>query len=219
MPSIRRRPAQARSAATVAAILSAARELLHNGEAISARTIAERAGIAAPTMYRYFADTDAVVDALVLEHADIAEAMVERVLEADAGDDITTAFRRVLDGYLQLYSDRPVLIVAWRSKEMAERQRLIEQQSDRGLARRLATHLVEGGAIDRNERRAFTDSVVTHWQMAGVAIGAVLQAPDRRARATAEADARAFVDYAATRCDPSNRTTATPAVAPDLGHC
>lgn len=202
---MRRHPAQARSATTVAAILDAARALLHDDDELSARSIAERAGIAAPTVYRYFADIDAVVDALVVEHARAAEAMVEQVLAGDPGDDVTTTFRRVLDGYVRFYAERADLTVAWRSAEMAERQREIEQQSDRGLAHQLAAHLVAGGAVAHGDRRAFIRRVETHWAMAGVALGAVLRATDRRTRAAAEADVRAFVDYAASRCaDPTS---------------
>ena len=208
-PVIRRRPTQARSTATVAAILDAARALLRGDEELSARSIARGAGIAAPTVYRYFADTDAVLDALVVEHARTAEAMVERILDADAGDDVTTAFRRVLDGYLQLYTERPELTLAWRSAQMAERQRLIEERSDRGLAHRLAVHLVEGGAITPKDLGVFVTRVETHWQMAGVAIAAVLRAPDRRTRSVAEDDVRAVVDFAATRCAPHPATTTT----------
>jgi AcrR family transcriptional regulator len=200
LESTRRRPAQARSTATVAAVLDAARGLLHDGDELSARTIAARAGIAAPTVYRYFADIDAVVDALVLDHATAAEAMVERVLAADAGDDVATTFARVLDGYLELYRAQPELTVVWRSPEMADRQRRIEERSDRGLAHRLAVHLVDGGAIDAKHRRTFVARVATYWQMAGVALAAVLHAPGRRAQRVAEDDARAFVEHAATRC-------------------
>ena len=63
----RRRPVQARSTATVQAVLDAARAVLNAGDELTARSIAERAGIAAPTVYRYFADVKAVVDALVGE--------------------------------------------------------------------------------------------------------------------------------------------------------
>jgi AcrR family transcriptional regulator len=196
----RRRPAQARSTATVAAVLDAARGLLHDGGELSARSIAARAGIAAPTVYRYFTDTDAVIDALVIDHARAAETMVDGVLAADPGDDIAATFRRVLDGYLELYRTRPELTVVWRSPEMAERQRLIEERSDRGLARRLATHLIAGGAIVTTDPRTFECRVATYWQMAGSALATVLTAPRARDRRIAEDDVHAFVEHAAVRC-------------------
>lgn len=198
----RRRPAQARSTATVAAVLDAARGLLHDGEELSARSIAARAGIAAPTVYRYFTDTDAVIDALVIDHSRAAEAMVDGVLATDPGDDVAVTFRRVLDGYLELYRTRPELTLVWRSSEMAERQRSIEERSDRGLAHRLAAHLVVGGAIAPKDRRSVEARVAMYWQMAGVALAAVLQADGPRARRAAEDDAHAFVEHAATRCSP-----------------
>jgi AcrR family transcriptional regulator len=189
---------QARSEATVAAILTAARSVLHEGGEFTARTVAARAGIAPASMYRYFTDTDDVIDALLVEHATAAEAMVGEVLGGDSGADTAAAMRAVLDGYLALYRARPQLTVVWASATMADRQRVIEEVSDRSLAAQLAAHLVRGGAL-RSTNRMLAQRLATLWQMAGVALGAVLAAPNSAARRLAEEDLRAFVDYAAAR--------------------
>lgn len=196
----RRRPVQARSTATVQAVLDAARAVLNAGGELTARSIAERAGIAAPTVYRYFADVKAVVDALVGEHAAAAEAMVAEVLAADDGADVGVAFSRVLDGYLRLYQARPEFTVMWSSTELAERQRAVEEQSDHALAGRLAAHLVAGGAVPRPQRDRFARRVALHWRMAGVALGAALRASRPAERREADRDLHDFVAYAADQC-------------------
>ena len=58
--SRRRQPVQARSRETVERILAAAAVLIEDGgvEAVTTRAIAERAGVTAPSLYRFFADRE-----------------------------------------------------------------------------------------------------------------------------------------------------------------
>ena len=66
----RRRPVQARSRETVDRILAAAAVLIEDGgvEAVTTRAIAERARVTAPSLYRFFADREQVLDALIEQH-------------------------------------------------------------------------------------------------------------------------------------------------------
>ena len=80
----RRQPVQARSRETVGRILDAAALLLEEGgvEAVTTRAIAERAGITAPSLYRFFADREQVLDALIEQHL---ERLSDYLAEAEAG--------------------------------------------------------------------------------------------------------------------------------------
>jgi AcrR family transcriptional regulator len=72
-------------------ILDAARELLAEGEPMTLRSVARRAGVAAPSIYRHFPDVDAIMAAL----ADDAFAALTDVLErARAGG--STADERLI---------------------------------------------------------------------------------------------------------------------------
>jgi AcrR family transcriptional regulator len=66
----RRQPVQARSRETVERILGAAAVLIEEGgvDAVTTRAIAGRAGITAPSLYRFFADREQVLDALIEQH-------------------------------------------------------------------------------------------------------------------------------------------------------
>jgi AcrR family transcriptional regulator len=165
------------------------------GEEPTARTIAASAGIAPATVYRYFPDVDSVLDALVHEHAAVAEATVAAALSTDTSTDARSVFRLVIETYLSLYRRRSEFTVEWRSAVMAERQRLVEERSDRGLAHRLCAHLVARGLVLRHTAE-LESRIETHWHMAGVAIGALLRAGPKQ-RAAAERDLWAFVDHAA----------------------
>ena len=80
----RRQPVQARSRETVGRILDAAALLLEEGgvEAVTTRSIAERAGITAPSLYRFFADREQILDALIEQHL---ERLRDYLAEAEAG--------------------------------------------------------------------------------------------------------------------------------------
>jgi AcrR family transcriptional regulator len=79
----RREPTQQRSRRTVRQILDAAEQIVgtQGVDAATTRAIAERAGVAIPSLYRFFADRDEILDALVEhmtadldQHARAAEA-------------------------------------------------------------------------------------------------------------------------------------------------
>lgn len=60
-----REPVQERSRRTVRQILRAAKEIIGQSgiEAVPSRAVAERACVAAPSLYRFFADREQILDA------------------------------------------------------------------------------------------------------------------------------------------------------------
>ena len=81
----RRIPRQARAAVSVDAILTAALQLLEAGgvEQLTTNHVAERAGVSIGTLYQYFADKQAILNALAQRSAaavrdEIAQMLIER---------------------------------------------------------------------------------------------------------------------------------------------
>jgi AcrR family transcriptional regulator len=89
-------------------ILAAAGDLLTDasaGQAVTLRAIARRAGIAAPSIYRHFADRDAVLAALVEEaFGDLAAAAQAA---ARAAPDAVAAVRAVCSAYVTFAVEHP----------------------------------------------------------------------------------------------------------------
>jgi AcrR family transcriptional regulator len=195
----RRAPSQERSAKRVASILAAARSLLQENPAseVSIRGVAERAGTSPASIYRYFDDIDEVLDALVVEHATVAEQAVAEALAASRHRSVAGVFDLVVRTYLDLYHRRPELTVAWRSSALADRQRSIEEASDEGLARALGAHLVDRGLI-RELTAEVEARLVADWTVAGVSLGLLLSAAPER-RADREADLLGLVRWLARR--------------------
>lgn len=202
----RRRPRQQRSTATVDAIVSAARALLQEHDdatCLTVRTVAERADLSPAAVYRYFENLDQVIDAVLAQHAALAEHTIAATLATSAQRTAVGLFREVVQSYLTLYTDRPELTVEFRSPALALRHRDLEMASDRRSAAALGGRLVELGIFDRLDATTI-DRIAAHWNSVGSMIGAVLRSSAAN-REALEADLDAMVAHTAERLTPHGR--------------
>ena len=111
----RRQPVQVRSRETVERILEAAVVLIEEGgvEAVTTRAIAERAGITAPSIYRFFADREQVLDALIELHL---ERLSEFLAEREAAwtlSSLSELVERELGSYVTYFRSYPNAARLW----------------------------------------------------------------------------------------------------------
>jgi AcrR family transcriptional regulator len=108
----RKQPQQARSKATVTAVLDATIRILdrEGPDAATTTRVAEVAGISIGTLYQYFSHRDAILDALQDREFERAMELMERVLGA-AGTvgPARDVAREVIRGLLALYAEAPAL--------------------------------------------------------------------------------------------------------------
>ena len=109
----RKTPLQARSMATVDAILSAAAQVLKRKGYAAATTdrIAERAGVSVGSLYQYFPNKDAILVALAERHIDegftlVRELLVEALQEAPPAE---LLLRRFVVAMVALHESEPGL--------------------------------------------------------------------------------------------------------------
>lgn len=109
--SPRNQPQQSRSRATVALILDAAIRIFERegSDAASTSRIAEVAGVSVGTLYQYFQNRDAILDALQDREFERATAMMQRVLSASQAATDREVARSVVEGLLGLYRAAPEL--------------------------------------------------------------------------------------------------------------
>ena len=196
----RRQPHQRRSAATVDAIVVAARALLQEHDdatCLTVRTVAERADLSPAAVYRYFENLDQVIDAVLAQHAALAEHTIAATLAAQAQRTPVGLFREVVQSYLTLYTERPDLTVEFRSPTLARRHRELETASDRRLATILGSRLHDLGLLDGLDTTTL-DRLTAHWNAVGSMIGEVLRSSDAT-RPALRVDLDALVVHAAAR--------------------
>jgi AcrR family transcriptional regulator len=109
--SPRNRPQQSRSRVTVGSILDAAIRIFEQQgtEAATTSRIAEVAGVSVGTLYQYFQNRDAILDALQDREFERATAMMQRVLSGGALASDREVARSVVEGLLGLYRAAPAL--------------------------------------------------------------------------------------------------------------
>lgn len=139
---LKRRPAQARSAHRVEAILDAAAQLLRDAEPgdIAVRDLAAAAGVPTGTLYQFFADKDAVLQALALRFLAAMPGVLEAALaEDDGGWERTVEF--VVDGYAAMIREHPAIRRLWLSGALDAATRRRERETDGEIAMQLGRRL------------------------------------------------------------------------------
>jgi AcrR family transcriptional regulator len=146
----RREPVQVRSRESVGRILEAAAELIEAEglDTVTTRAIAERAGVSAPSLYRFFADRDEIFDRLLStqlaeldRHAEATEATWEI---ASVRDFVS----RELELHLAYYEKHPSFVRLWFGGRISPTVVAEVHGRNRTLARRARATLVAAGLVD-----------------------------------------------------------------------
>ncbi len=140
----RREPVQDRSRLTVTRILDAAAALIDEAgvEAAGTRAIADRAGVAYPSLYRFFADREEILDRLLERHVADLDA---RVLAAESAWQITSPedlINRELDLHIAYYEEHPSSARLWLSGRSSTTVVHHVRERNRVLAERMRTALI-----------------------------------------------------------------------------
>ncbi|WP_445169463.1 TetR/AcrR family transcriptional regulator [Mycolicibacterium sp. Dal123E01] len=111
----RRAPVQARSRQTVARILDAAAAIADEQgvDAVTTRAIADRAGVAYPSLYRFFADRDAILDELMERHCAEIDARCVAAEQTWEIASIAELLNNELDLHVDYYRKHPGAAGLW----------------------------------------------------------------------------------------------------------
>jgi AcrR family transcriptional regulator len=110
----RKSPVQARSTASVDAILDATIQVLLRAgrEALTTTRVAARAGVSVGTLYQYFPNKNALLQATLRRHLDEVTDAVETVCRQQKGQRLGTMACALVDGFLAAKMKDPKTSVA-----------------------------------------------------------------------------------------------------------
>jgi AcrR family transcriptional regulator len=133
--ALKRRPTQERSARRIEALLDAAAELLrdHEPDAITVRDLAAKAGVPTGTLYQFFENKDAVLQALAVRFLAAMPGVMDDVLASRRGA-WTDTIDGVVDGYAAMIREHPAIRRLWLSGTLDAATRRIERETDATLA-------------------------------------------------------------------------------------
>jgi AcrR family transcriptional regulator len=111
----RRQPVQERSRRTVRQILDAAEQIVGEAgvDAATTRAVAERAGVAAPSLYRFFADREEILDAVLEQMSKDLDEHVQAVEAAWEPGTIEDLICLELDTYSGYYDAHRTVAALW----------------------------------------------------------------------------------------------------------
>ena len=154
----RRQPVQARSRETVARILAATSELIEAGgvEAATTRAITARAGVSAPSLYRFFADRDEIFDSLLRTHIADLEAHTKAMEKTWAVTSIRGYISQELALHVSYYESHPSLARLWFAGRISPPVMAEVHRRNQTLARRARATLLQLGLVHESvEEDAF----------------------------------------------------------------
>ncbi len=155
-------PVQTRSRKRVAEIVDAAAELMfeEGPDAFTTRSVAARSGIPVPTIYRYFADRDAIVIAFIEREMremdrEVADAVLK--LERVTVSSVIEAFGRA---HMRHHQQHPKAVVAWFGGRQSEAVSACVKAQDERIAEWLRTAFSAVGLLRDDTPRFVTELMV-----------------------------------------------------------
>ncbi|MBO3748447.1 TetR family transcriptional regulator [Streptosporangiaceae bacterium NEAU-GS5] len=172
-----REPQQARSRARVEAILAAADAILaeRGYEALTVRRIAETAGVPVGSIYQFFPDKAAIVDALGRHYISGFDQVMEDLVERAQRERLDDIVGTVVDAFTALYRARPGYVALWSGRHLSPELAHADQVNNavimEGARRIIAVQLglPDGPELARGAQIAVwaVDSVLQHTFRAG----------------------------------------------------
>ena len=94
----RKLPRQARSRATVDAVIVATTQVLidHGFERATTARIAERAGVSIGSLYQYFPNKAALIAALIKNHVDAVSQLTQQIVEHSATSTLKDGLKKIV---------------------------------------------------------------------------------------------------------------------------
>jgi AcrR family transcriptional regulator len=152
-PRVRREPRQARSRARVAQILAAADGILSREgfEALTVRRIAQDAGVPVGSIYQFFPDKAAVVDALAHGYIGEFDAAIARLVEGAQDPEDPEAWAdpvgRLVDEFADLYRSRPGYVALWAGRHLSPELAHADDTNNLAIAAGVRRILVARGIL------------------------------------------------------------------------
>jgi AcrR family transcriptional regulator len=160
---LRNPPIQSRSRERLRRVLDAADELLarEGAEAFTTTRIAETAGVPIGSVYRFFGDKEAIVEALAIRYWRDFDDLVAGMADADAREPLADPAGAVLEALAAGFRARPGFLALWYGGLRTERIRDSTRQARTAIAASIERMLeVHWPAADATARATAATMVV-----------------------------------------------------------
>jgi AcrR family transcriptional regulator len=144
MPLERRKPSQERSKEKVDLILTSAKALIgeRGNDAVSMREIAKECGIAPSSIYQYFPDKNALLEAIMSDYFSQFSQLIESsFVNVKDMTSYVKAVDKGIDQFYKMFKDEPTLATIWYSVQANTVLREMDIQDSKEKADFMVQHL------------------------------------------------------------------------------
>jgi len=153
---MRRQPRQQRSRTRVRHILEAADAILsaEGFEALTVRRIAQRAGVPVGSIYQFFPDKAAVVDALAGTYIGEFDAAIEQLVAASEAARWADPVGTLIDAFAGLYRANPGYVALWSGRHVSPELARADEANNAAIADGVRRILVRQAGLPDGESLA-----------------------------------------------------------------
>lgn len=158
---LRRQPRQQRSRTRVRHILEAADAILsaEGFEALAVRRIAQVAGVPVGSIYQFFPDKAAVVDALAGTYIGQFDAAIEQLVARSAAERWQDPVGTLVDAFADLYRANPGYVALWSGRHLSPELARADEANNAAIADGVRRILVRQVALPDGEDLALESRV------------------------------------------------------------
>jgi AcrR family transcriptional regulator len=137
-------------------LLEAADEVLatEGFGALTVRRLADQADVPVGTIYQFFTDKRAVVDALARRYIAEFDGMIEALVEAAETEHWDDVVETVIDAAILMYQSRPGYIAIWTGRHLSPELQEVDDANNAAIAAGLRRILVAQHGLADDERLA-----------------------------------------------------------------
>jgi AcrR family transcriptional regulator len=146
-----RLPQQARSRERVRRLLEAADQVLatEGFGALTVRRLAEQADVPVGTIYQFFTDKRAVVDALARRYIAEFDTMIEALVDAAESEKWDDVVEVIIDSAIVMYRSHPGYLAIWTGRHLSPELQQVDDVNNAAIAAGLRRILVaQYGLVD-----------------------------------------------------------------------
>jgi AcrR family transcriptional regulator len=146
-----RLPQQARSRERVRRLLEAADQVLatEGFGALTVRRLAEQADVPVGTIYQFFTDKRAVVDALARRYIAEFDTMIEALVDAAESEKWDDVVEVIIDSAIVMYRSHPGYLAIWTGRHLSPELQQVDDVNNAAIAAGLRRILVaQFGLVD-----------------------------------------------------------------------
>jgi len=180
---LRRIPTQARSKAKYDAIIATAKELIgeRGNDAVSMREIAKQAEVPISSIYQYFPDKNAILEAIMQDHFDLIRTFIKGFVDScHSQQDLKNGIEAGIDLFYSSFKKDPALASLWAGLQANSELKALDAE-DSHINAEIITHRIMAMSSKHSHDDIYQAALLL-LHTSGMTVRLALDMPDENAK-------------------------------------